>query len=89
MQQTQPPPAPRPPSTAGDRLPLKHRLLLSLLFLAIIAVAGYFLRDAQRPLRNSQIKGIIAAALCAILLVAMWVPPVGRMLLRLFGPRRG
>lgn len=76
-----PPIRPRHEQTFG----LRHKLLLSLLFIAILALVGFLLKDARRPLTNSQIKGFIAAALCVILLAALWIPPVGRLLLRLFG----
>ena len=78
---TPPPLPPRPVQTFG----LRHKLLLSLLLIAVLALVGFLLKDARRPLTTSQTKGIVAAGLCGILLIALWVPPFGRLLLRLFG----
>lgn len=86
MPQTRTPPPPlHAPGRASSSFGLKHRVLLSLLLLGIIGVVAFFLRDASRPLGLRQSKGIVAAALCVLLLAAMWIPPFGRILLRLFG----
>jgi FtsH-binding integral membrane protein len=70
---------------ASDKLPLKHRLWLSAILVSVISFAAITLAGSTSPRTNSQIKGFIAAALCVVLLAALWIPLVGRLLLRLFG----
>jgi hypothetical protein len=60
-------------------------LAWSFLFLVIAAVAYFALRDPSGPRGLRAAKGWLVVAAYLVLLAALWIPPVGRALQRLFG----
>ena len=71
----------KPRVSSSERIPLKFKLGVSGLLLAVTAFAYFGLTESDPSSARLTAKAWVLIVLCPLVLLALWVPPVGRALL--------